>query len=104
MVENICKSKLTKNIYPPVFFVILNRGFDLSTPFLNGGSYGSQFFDVLEKEEPLMDYETEIEEKKVILKTKLNDNDPIWLNFKYEAFEDAMEDIMKSFKKFYDKN
>jgi len=34
IIEDIARNKITKNIYPPIFFIILNRDFDLLTPFL----------------------------------------------------------------------
>ena len=41
LVDRICENKITSSIYPPVFLVLLNRGFDLTTPFMASNCYAS---------------------------------------------------------------
>lgn len=105
LVDNVYDTKITKQEYPPVFVVILNRGFDLLTPFMRDMTYASLYFNLLGKTEHKLEYEMELEKEGVVTQiTPLNDTDTIWLNFKYRAFTEAFKVVYESFQNFVKKN
>ena len=68
----------------PVYFVIVNRSYDYLTPLLRNYFYSGLFFDLLYKKQSVLEFESIENEKKVMKKSKLNEKDPLWLNYKYK--------------------
>ena len=105
LIDNVHDTKITKQEYPPVFVVILNRGFDLLSPFMRDMTYASLYFNLLNKTEHKLEYELELEKEGVVTQVSpLNDSDTIWLNFKYRAFTEAFKVVYESFQNFIKKN
>ena len=104
LVDQVSGTKLSKDEYPPVFFVIVHRAFDLVTPLLRDGSYAGQFFHFLEREEHTIEGKHIGQNEEVTTQMDpLNENDPIWLNFKYKNFGEASRQINEAFKAYFQK-
>ena len=105
IVDGVFDNKVTKKTYPPVFFCILNRGFDLLTPFMRDMTYCSLYFNLLEKTDHKLEYDLELEKEGVVKQiSDLNETDAIWLNYKYRPFMEAFKTVYDSFQNFVKKN
>lgn len=108
MINKIYRNKTDeemKDEFAPVFFVVINRGFDMLSPFLREITYSGLYFNLLEKVEHKLEFEIE-SEKNVMIKriSRLNEEDALWLNYKYNQFADAMAEISKSYQSFVNQN
>ncbi len=105
MTNKIYETKITKQEYAPVYLVLLNRGFDLISPLLRDESYAGMYYNLLKKKNSVLQFETEQEDGSQKVETsKLNEQDTIWLNFKYKPYLDSMKKVSQSFKDFTSKN
>lgn len=70
---------------PPIFLMMLYRGYDMLTPFMRNNSYGSLFYEMLEKTDNLLEYEMELESgEKILNSCQLNEDDNIWQTYKHK--------------------
>ena len=65
MVDVICKNKISQQSFPPVYLVIVNRGFDLLTPLLRSFTYGGLYYDMMKVKKAVLEFENEQNGKKV---------------------------------------
>lgn len=59
MVDVICKHKVSQQAYPPVYLVIVNRGFDLLTPLMRSFTYGGLYYDLMKVKQAILKFEVE---------------------------------------------
>lgn len=105
MIDKIYEDKKEKKEYAPVYFLILNRGFDLLSPFVRDMSYQSMFFNLNKTNEHAIEFELEIEGKGVIQqKAILNEQDNIWSNYKHKPFFESMKNVSENYQNFVKKN
>lgn len=104
MVDQVSATKIMKDEFPPVFFVIVDRGSDLVSPLLRDISYCGQFFGVLGEEQPFIESKTTGANGELVSqKEPLDEQDPIWLNFKYKPFGEMAKQVKEGYTDFYKK-
>lgn len=87
-IQKICDSNFELNDKkggaPNVHLMLLFRGYDMVTPFMRNNTYGSMFYEMLEKTDNVMEYEVLLENGQTIeSKCQLNEDDNIWQTFKH---------------------
>lgn len=108
MINKVFKNKTDEEMkeeFAPVFFVVINRGFDMLSPFLREMTYSGLYFNLLQQTEHKLKFEIESEKNMMIEReARLNETDPLWLNYKYQQFPDAMAEVSKSYQTFVNQN
>lgn len=90
---------------PAIHLLLLNRGFDMMSPFLRDSTYASMYYNLTPTHENLMNFEYEIEGKGSIVQTvPLNETDIVWRNYKYKPFVETMKAISENYQEFVKKN
>lgn len=88
-VQKICNHNFLANDEkggaPPIHLLLLYRGYDMLTPFMQYNTYSGMFYDMLEKTDNVMEYQVALENGEIIeSKCQLNEDDNIWQTFKYK--------------------
>lgn len=88
-VQKVCNFNYEKNGAkggaPPIFLLLLYRGYDMLTPFMQYNTYSGMFYDMLEKTDNMMDYQISMENGEIIdSRCQLNEDDNIWQTFKFK--------------------
>ena len=102
MVDGVNNLKVIKDVSPPVFFLIANRGSDLLSPLISDISLSSLHYNLHEKTENTIEFEVQSDDAETMktITSYLNDTDPIWTDFKYKHISQAKKEIQKSFEDF----
>ena len=88
-VQKVCNFNYEKNRAkggaPPIFLLLLYRGYDMLTPFMQYNTYSGMFYDMLEKTDNMMDYQISMENgENIDSRCQLNEDDNIWQTFKFK--------------------
>lgn len=97
--NDVYEVKKSKDDYvPPVQIVILNRGYDLLSPFLNDITYSGLHYAMNKVDHNKLNYQMELENEGFINKTSyLNEQDPVWRNLRYEPLFENMKKLSQSY-------
>jgi len=99
------KTEKEEEVPAPVKIVILDRTYDPLTPLLHDYYYMSLVYDLLEVKENLVEYPTQDKTGGTIMKKAfLNDEDDIWVRYKYHHIAEALEKINAEFHQFVETN
>lgn len=102
LINEVYENKVDKEKYvPPIQIVILNRGFDMLSPFMNDMTYSGLYYSMMKQTKNRLEYELELENQGFIKKTSyLNETDAIWRNSKFQPFTENFVKLSSSFKNF----
>ncbi|KAJ2716875.1 syntaxin binding protein 1, partial [Coemansia sp. Cherry 401B] len=91
---------------PPTELIIVDRSADPLAPILHEFTYEAMVYDLLEIDEGTkFTYTAQLGNGEEEVKTvQLDDNDPVWMEFRFKHISEAQEGIMKQFKELVGSN
>ncbi|CAD8095841.1 unnamed protein product [Paramecium sonneborni] len=95
-----CKDKTCGKIR----VVIVDRAIDALSPLLHDFYYQPMFYDLLEIENDIYQYEMQYSDKKVSKKQILNDQDELFKKYKFKHIADVLEEVSSDFQTFMQTN
>ncbi|CAD8096416.1 unnamed protein product [Paramecium sonneborni] len=95
-----CKEKTCGKIR----VVIVDRAIDALSPLLHDFYYQPMFYDLLEIENDIYQYEMQYGDKKVSKKQILNDQDELFKKYKFKHIADVLEEVSSDFQTFMQTN
>ncbi|CAD8191115.1 unnamed protein product [Paramecium pentaurelia] len=84
--------------------VIIDRAIDVLSPLLHDFYYQPMFYDLLEIENDIYQYDMQYGDKKVTKKQILNDQDDLFKKYKFKHIADVLEEVSSDFQTFMQTN
>ncbi|CAK89579.1 unnamed protein product (macronuclear) [Paramecium tetraurelia] len=84
--------------------VIVDRAIDVLSPLLHDFYYQPMFYDLLEIENDIYQYDMQQGDKKVSKKQLINDQDELFKKYKFKHIADVLEEVSSDFQTFMQTN